>query len=89
MKSVHYIRFAQALIIAAVPACTAAVESKNPEPETSTAVAASSAKPEGTAAAQSDAGSADAAHHNDASVDGALPFSSGPIVPPEMPLGFC
>jgi hypothetical protein len=55
MKSVHYIRFAQALIIAAVPACTAAVESKNPEPETSTAVAASSAKPEGTAAAQSDA----------------------------------
>ena len=86
MKTAHYIRFVQALIIAAIPACTAAVETKNPEPEPATA-AVNSARPEGSSAAQADAG-ADAAAHADASVDGALPFSSGPIVPPELPVGF-
>lgn len=79
MKHAHYLRFARSLALAAfVPGCTGAVPDPSPEPQV---------------VAEADAGppSADAAvAHDDVSHDGDadLPFSSGPIVPPELPEGF-
>jgi hypothetical protein len=114
MKTPHYLRFAQALLVAALPACSGPTDSKTVDPTTEgpaatqkSSVKAPAATEEApvadpvaapkpteapkpgapTASAQADAGAHDASH-NDASVDAELPFTSGPIVPPELPLGF-
>jgi len=77
MKHAHYLRFARSLALAAVvPGCTGAVPEPTPEPQVVTEADALAA----------DAGVA----HDDAGrdVDADLPFSSGPIVPPELPENF-
>jgi hypothetical protein len=78
MKQAHHLRFARALALAAiVPGCTSAAPSPTPEPQV---VAEADAQP----------ATADAQLYDDASsdVDAGLPFSSGPIVPPELPASF-
>lgn len=78
MKQAHYLRFARALALAAiVPGCTSAAPSPTPEPQLAL-----------EADAQPRPG--DAQMHDDAAsdVDAGLPFSSGPIVPPELPASF-
>ena len=80
MNRAHYLRFARALALAAVvPGCTGA---SGPRPT-----------PDPQLVVEGDAGvatTADGAAHADASVDSDadLPFSSGPIVPPELPESF-
>jgi hypothetical protein len=93
MKTPHYLRFVQALVLAAtVPACSSA-DAPAP-PTTSTEPAAQTAEPATPssgepAPAPMHAAQASADAHSatdaDAGVDGSLPFSSGPIVPPELP----
>lgn len=92
MKTPHYLRFVQALVLAAaVPACAA----DEPAPPTTSAEhAAQTADP--TAPSNAEGAPAPAPTHaaeanaagpasTDAGVDSSLPFSSGPIVPPELP----
>jgi hypothetical protein len=114
MKTAHYLRFAQALIVVALPACSGPSDSKTVDPPTEApaatqksavkAPAAQGEAPQATTAASTTPAmtasadpkpaatvepAADAgAHDGDASADAKLPFSSGPIVPPELPLGF-
>lgn len=77
MKHAHYLRFARSLALAAVvPGCTSAGPAPAPEPRV---VAQADAPP----SADAGTGTADADH--DREVDAELPFSSGPIVPPELP----
>lgn len=83
MKTAHYLRVVRALaIVAALPACTSVGE-----PDPAPVVAASDAAQPSRDTPPGDASTlalADAA--ND--VDAGYPFSSGPIVPPELPVGF-
>jgi hypothetical protein len=78
MTQPHYLRVARALALAAlVPGCTGAGPTPTPEPEV-------------LASADAQAPAADAQANDDASsdVDAGLPFSSGPVVPPELPESF-
>ena len=78
MKQAHYLRFARALALAAVVpvGCTSAAPSPSPEPQVLVQADAQTAH-------------ADAQVHEPADdVDAGLPFSSGPIVPPELPASF-
>jgi hypothetical protein len=78
MTAPHYLRFARALaLVAVLPACTG----NDPTPRESPDPAVDEHSDAGDAVA--DAG---AAHEDDADAD--MPFSSGPIVPPELPAGF-
>ena len=77
METAHYLRFARAIALAAVlPACTGPGE---PAPN-----------PPATPGAHDDAGAelADAGATEVEETDADVPFSSGPIVPPELPAGF-
>ena len=92
MNTPRYLRFVKALVLtAAVPACTSATSSEPPPAKTSdsseTAPATEPAVDPGAPAKVADA-KADAGSTPDADVDSGLPFSSGPIVPPELPVGF-
>lgn len=95
MTTQHYLRFAKALVLGAVlPACSAS--STEPTPSKS----ADSAETTGTSATEpskaDDKNSAPApvaaqdpkADAGSPDVDAALPFSSGPLCPPELPAGF-
>ncbi|MCB9596242.1 MAG: hypothetical protein H6719_26200 [Sandaracinaceae bacterium] len=82
MKQPHYLRFARALALAAVvPGCTAVDPAPPSEPlgsEPPLVAESDAATPEDVL---DDAGVA-------TDVDADLPFSSGPIVPPELPESF-
>jgi hypothetical protein len=74
MDRAHYLRFARALALAVVvPGCTGT--GPTPDPNTLAETDAQSTTPVDASAAP------DAA----SDVDAGLPFSSGPIVPPELP----
>lgn len=104
MKTPHYLRFVQALVLAAaVPACSSgddpAPPAKSDPPASSTtkavgAPAATEAPPAPASPAPHAAPvvepqpAAQGAEHADSSPDSGLPFSSGPIVPPELPASF-
>jgi hypothetical protein len=84
MSSPHYLRFVQALVLAAaVPACSDAAPedatpSNDPAPtETSQHADAPRTIPTGTVASTTTT-------TVDASVDSSLPHTSGPIAPPEL-----
>jgi hypothetical protein len=80
MNQAHYLRVARALTLAAlVPGCTT---SSTPDPAP---VAPQVSTPNDAAIAVADANvpAADAAR-----TDAGYPFSSGPIVPPELPASF-
>jgi len=83
MKTPHYLRVVQALaVVAAIPGCTS-----GPTPSPAPVVVA----PEHPDAASGDASPiqlADAAPSAPSDVDAGYSFSSGPIVPPELPVGF-
>lgn len=83
MKTPHYLRVVRALaVVAVLPGCTSLGE-----PAPAPVVAASDAAQPLGDAAPADAGALSIA--DDASdVDAGYPFSSGPIVPPELPVGF-
>jgi hypothetical protein len=76
----HYVRFVQAIILAAaVPACSADQETSPsppppPSPETSASAQVDFEPPPPAAASTEDAGA-----------DATLPFSSGPLMPPVVP----
>lgn len=88
MTPKHYLRFIQALALAAaLPACADPAE---PSP-TGEADAGAADAQDGSALATLDRdGATPAADASDAAadVDASRPFSSGPIVPPELPVGF-
>jgi hypothetical protein len=89
MMTTRYLRFATALLFAAVPACAANVQTELPEPDNANKLAVDVSKDGGA----SDAGAADSARSDSASQQesdaaAGLQFTSGPIVPPELPLGF-
>jgi hypothetical protein len=117
MKTAHYLRFAKALIVVALPACSGPSDSKTVDPPTEAPAATQKSAVKAPAATQDEASETAAAaittpamtasahpkpaatvapaatedagpHDGDASADAKLPFSSGPIVPPELPLGF-
>jgi len=85
MSTPHYLRFVKALVLAAaLPACSSgAADGPAPSPaETADTTTAPPSAPAPTANEElADAGTA-----HDGGVDADLPFSSGPIVPPELPL---
>jgi hypothetical protein len=83
----RYLRFIQAIVLASLPACAATEstkESPSPTapPEEQSSVSASEPREETKpVAATAEPTPPDVA---DAGVDAARPFSSGPIVPPEL-----
>ncbi len=102
MKTPHYLRFVQALVLAAaVPACSSG-DDPAPAPKgespTASATTTATAAPEAPKAAATSAPPAATAMETqrpaqpapqaDTGADSGLPFSSGPIVPPEMPASF-
>jgi hypothetical protein len=103
MKTPHYLRFVQALVLAAaVPACSSgddpAPPAKGEAPALTGAASGGPAAPESPPSAATSAPPAapvaetqhpaQPAAHADTGVDAGLPFSSGPIVPPELPASF-
>jgi hypothetical protein len=92
MKTPHHLRFAKALVLSALlPACGGSGDSTPTDPakadttQTSETTAPADPPParDHVAAATDDAGAP-----ADAAVDSGLPFFSGPIAPPELPVGF-
>jgi hypothetical protein len=82
MKQPHYLRVVRALALAAiVPGCTSADPAPTSEPPI---VAEADAEPAAHDDVQVEGDAAVAASE----VDAGLPFSSGPIVPPELPESF-
>ncbi len=84
MTPKHYLRFIQALALtAALPACAGSTESL---PTTEAGTQSADAQDDSALVTLGhDAGpAADAATE----VDAGRPFSSGPVVPPELPAGF-
>ena len=86
MKTPHYLRFVQALTLAAVvPACSGApVDDAEPARVSEPVVPTAATAPRPIARPIPESAQADASSDHDADVDASLPFSSGPIVPPEM-----
>jgi hypothetical protein len=90
MQTPHYLRVACALIAAAtLPACSSGSDEPSPR-KTDSAEATPNAPPaESPVALAAPSATPDASTPPaDAAVDSALPFVSGPIVPPELPEGF-
>lgn len=88
MNQPHYLRVARALaLVVAVPGCTGAAPAPDPQVLTHTDDAQVVAMGDAAPAPRIDAAPAqepDAA----SDVDAGYPFSSGPIVPPELPESF-
>jgi hypothetical protein len=89
----RYLRFIQAVVLASLPACSAGEDAKESAPPTAPTApteeqsAVSPTEPREDAkpvTAKAEPTPPDVA---DAGVDAALPFSSGPIVPPELRVG--
>src|SRR5436309_1516706 len=102
MKSPHYLRFVSALALATLPGCAgsppeesqtdAQVTQSSPDANTAVTDAATTTPTtdsgvEADAITVADTGSEDAGNVTD-DAEASVPFSSGPIVPPEMPRGF-
>lgn len=92
MNTPRYLRFVKALVLtAAVPACSSDPTTEPPPAKTAdSSETAPATEPPATPGAGSKIAEAkaDAGSTADADVDSGLPFSSGPIVPPELPVGF-
>ncbi len=88
MNQPHYLRVARALaLVVAVPGCTAVAPAPDPQHLAHTGDAQVVATGDAAPTLAPDAGPAlqpDAARD----VDANYPFSSGPIVPPELPESF-
>jgi hypothetical protein len=91
MQTPHYLRVVGALIVAAtLPACSSGSDEPLPT-RTEAAESTTPAAPpvEAPVAAATPSATTDAsAPPADAAADGGLPFSSGPIAPPELPEGY-
>ncbi|MGE0787576.1 MAG: hypothetical protein AB7S26_18015 [Sandaracinaceae bacterium] len=84
MTQPHYLRFARALALAAaLPACNTASPPDEPPSESP-----SELHDDAGPLAELDAGAAGHVEDAGLDVDAEVPFSSGPIVPPELPEGF-
>ena len=87
MKTAHYVRFVQALVIASTAACSAADDVSSPPPVDTAHDQAPLAS--ATARVQMPLPDVTPPQHADAGTDeDAFPKTSGPIAPPELPLGF-
>ena len=90
MKSPHYLRFVKALVLtAAIPACSSDA-SPAPAPAQvadTTATAPPAVQPIANEELADTTPTSDAGQ-TDADVDAKLPFASGPLLPPELPVGF-
>ena len=81
MKQPHHLRFARALaLLVVVPGCTGGAPTPTSEPQLIVRADAALVAQGGDAAPNDGDASLD--------VDAGIPFSSGPIVPPELPEGF-
>ena len=91
MKTPHHLRFAKALVLSALlPACGGSGDSTTTDPSP-TAATTQTTQTAPTPPAETPVGKDHVAAKEDtadAGVDGDLPFSSGPIAPPELPAAF-
>lgn len=79
MDRAHYLRFVRTLALATlVPGCTGAAPTPSGDPHPL-------AEDDARTVADAATTAPDAAHDD---VDAGIPFSSGPIVPPELPESF-
>ena len=91
MKTPHHLRFAKALVLSALlPACGGSGEPTPTDPPvtdgTAQTVQTSPTPPPATPVPRDHVATKE--DGADAGVDSGLPFSSGPIAPPELPVGF-
>jgi hypothetical protein len=92
MDRSRHVRVVKALVLGALlPACGASTSDPSPSPVTDSALSSAPGNETGSTpgpvASAGDAAPKDASEL-DADVDSELPFSSGPLCPPEMPGGF-
>jgi hypothetical protein len=95
-KPTHYLRFVQAVILAAaVPACTASSDDPKPSPQIETAQQSGQTKTEEskpdeqtTEEAKTEEPKAEPLDGTGKPADAGLPFSSGPLMPPVLPSSF-
>ncbi len=80
MQQPHYLRVVRALALAAIASGCGTASDPSPEGEP-----LATERDAGTEAVVADAG---ATHDPETEVDAEVPFSSGPIVPPELPADF-
>lgn len=89
MKTPHYLRFVKALVLtAAIPACSSEPASTPAPAKTADSTETAPTPPVAQPIANEDVAATDAGATHDADVDATLPFSSGPLAPPELPVGF-